>query len=251
MAEAATPTALFDRYRETGDVTLRNEIVLRYMDIVKYVAVSTRGIYSKYADMDDIVNEGVLALIKAVETYDLQRGVKFETYASLKVKGAIIDFVRSQDWIPRQVRHFSRELDAAYNELYNTLGRQPTNDELARQLDMPKEKMLRCMADMAGAITLSFEELLYEDNFDNYDKGGDNADGAIYEKEQKKVIAEAIEALKPKEKQVITLYYYEKLKFSDIAKVLGVSESRVCQIHSKAMLLLKRKLEHYVKGENA
>ena len=251
MAEAATPTALFDRYRETGDVTLRNEIVLRYMDVVKYVAVSTRGIYSKYADMDDIVNEGVLALIKAVETYDLQRGVKFETYASLKVKGAIIDFVRSQDWIPRQVRHFSRELDSAYNQLYNTLGRQPTNDELAEHLDMPKEKMLRCMADMAGAITLSFEELLYEDNFENFGKSGDNADGALYEKEQKKVIAQAIEALKPKEKQVITLYYYEKLKFSDIAKVLGVSESRVCQIHSKAMLLLKRKLEHYVKGETA
>ena len=249
MTEQVTPTALFDRYKETGDVAVRNQIVLRYMDVVKYVAVSTRGIYSKYADTDDIVNEGVLALIKAVETYDLQRGVKFETYASLKVKGAIIDFVRSQDWIPRQVRHFSRELDSAYNELYNTLGRQPTNDELAEHLNIPKEKMLRNMADMAGAITLSFEELLYEDNFDSFDKGGGNADGALYEKEQKKIIAEAIDCLKPKEKQVITLYYYEKLKFSDIAKVLNVSESRVCQIHSKAMLLLKRKLEHYIKGD--
>ena len=238
-------------YRRTGDINLRNDIVLRYLELVRIIAVSLRNIYSKYASTEDIINEGVIALMSAIDTFDTEKGVKFETYASLKVKGAIIDFVRSQDWIPRQVRHFSRELDAAYNELYNTLGRQPTNDELARQLDMPKEKMLRCMADMAGAITLSFEELLYEDNFDNYDKGGDNADGAIYEKEQKKVIAEAIEALKPKEKQVITLYYYEKLKFSDIAKVLGVSESRVCQIHSKAMLLLKRKLEHYVKGENA
>lgn len=251
MAEVMTPAALFERYKETGDVTLRNEIVLRYMDIVRYVAVSTRGIYSKYAETDDIVNEGVLALIKAVETYDVRRGVKFETYASLKVKGAIIDFVRSQDWIPRQVRHFSRELDSAYNGLYSELGRAPTNDELAEKLAMPKEKMLRLMADVAGAITLSYEELLYEDNFDNYDVGGDNADSGLYEKELKKTVADAIDCLKPKEKQVVTLYYYEKLKFSDIAKVLGVSESRVCQIHSKAMLLLKRKLEQYIKGETA
>lgn len=244
--ETQSQLALFEQYQNTKDIGLRNDIVLRYMDIVKYVAVSTRGVYCKYAETDDIVNEGVLALIKAVETYDLQRGVKFETYAAIKIKGAIIDFVRKQDWIPRQVRHVGRTLDAAYNELYSKLDRHPTNQELADHMGIPKEKLLRAMADLAGANTLSFEELLYEDNIESVDIIGDGAaDQSVYEKELREVLTAAIDELKPKEKQVISLYYYEKLKFGEIAKVLGVTESRVCQIHSKAMLLLKRKLQEY------
>ena len=246
MSETQSQLAMFEQYRLTKDVGLRNDIVLRYMDIVRYVAVSTRGIYCKYAEVDDIVNEGVLALIKAVETYDLERGVKFETYAAIRVKGAIIDFVRKQDWIPRRVRHFGHTLETAYNELYTKLDRHPTNQELADHLEMPKEKMLRAMADLAGAATLSFEELLYEDNFEDTEQGGLAADQEMYEKELKEVLTAAINELKPREKQVISLYYYERLKFGDIAKVLGVSESRVCQIHSKAMLLLKRKLQDYM-----
>ncbi len=244
--ETESQLALFEQYQKTKDIGLRNDIVLRYMDLVKYVAVSARGTYCKYAEIDDIVNEGVLALIKAVESYDLQRGVKFETYAAIKIKGAIIDFVRKQDWIPRQVRKFGRTLDAAYNELFNQLDRHPTNQELADYMGMPKEKLLRAMADLAGANTLSFEELLYEDNVENLDIMGEgSADQSLYEKELREVLTAAIDQLKPKEKQVISLYYYEKLKFGDIAKVLGVTESRVCQIHSKAMLFLKRKLQEY------
>lgn len=247
MSETQSQLVLFEQYRLTKDIGLRNDIVLRYMDIVKYVAVSTRGIYCKYAEMDDIVNEGVLALIKAVDSYDIERGVKFETYAAIRVKGAIIDFVRKQDWIPRRVRHFGHTLDSAYNELYTRLDRHPTNQELADYLEMPKEKLLRAMADLAGANTLSFEELLYEDNFEDMEQGGtSSADQDLYEKELKQVLTAAIDELKPREKQVISLYYYERLKFGDIAKVLNVTESRVCQIHSKAMLLLKRKLKEYM-----
>ena len=249
MAETQSQLAMFEQYQQTKDIELRNEIVLRYMDVVKFVAVSTRGIYCKYAETDDIVNEGVLALIKAVESYDLQRGIKFETYASIKVKGAIIDFVRKQDWVPRPVRHFARLLDVAYNELYSELDRHPTNQELADHLGISKEKLLRSMADLAGTVTLSFEELLYEDNFESAFEGSETADQGLYEKELKEVLARAIDELKPREKQVISLYYYEKLKFGDIAKVLDVTESRVCQIHSKAMLLLKRKLQDYINGE--
>ena len=247
MSETQSQLALFEQYNITKDIELRNEIVLRYMDVVKYVAVSTRGIYCKYAETEDIVNEGVLALIKAVESYDLQRGIKFETYASIKVKGAIIDFVRKQDWVPRPVRHFAHLLDQAYNELYSKLDRHPTNQEIADHMGISKEKLLRSMADLAGTVTLSFEELLYEDNFESCE-GGETADQEMYEKELKDTLAAAINELKPREKQVISLYYYEKLKFGEIAKVLGVTESRICQIHSKAMLLLKRKLQDYING---
>lgn len=234
-----------EEYRETGNINLRNDIILRYLELVRLIAVSLRNVYSKYASVDDIINEGVIALIGAIDTFDPDKNVKFETYANLKVKGAIIDYVRKQDWVPRQVRRFGKDMEAAYNELYSTLDRRPTNDEIADFMGITKEKLVRGMAEAAGSITLSFEELLYEDNFNV--EGSDGADSEMYKKELKTVIAEAINALKPKEKQVVTLYYYEKLKFSDIAKVLEVSESRVCQIHSKAMLAMKHTLQEYMK----
>ena len=234
-----------EEYRQTGNINLRNDIILRYLELVRLIAVSLRNVYSKYASVDDIINEGVIALIGAIDTFDPDKNVKFETYANLKVKGAIIDYVRKQDWVPRQVRRFGKDMEAAYNELYITLDRRPTNDEIAEFMGITKEKLVRGMAEAAGSITLSFEELLYEDNFNV--EGSDGADSEMYKKELKTVIAEAIDALKPKEKQVVTLYYYEKLKFSDIAKVLEVSESRVCQIHSKAMLAMKHTLQEYMK----
>lgn len=249
MSATIDGTTMIKEYKETGSIDLRNEIILMYMDTVKYVALSLRNVYAKYADLDDIVNEGVLSLISAVESFDINRGVKFETYANIKIKGAIIDYVRKQDWIPRQVRRFGKDLDSAYNELYNTLGRYPTNQEIAEFMGISKEKLAKNMADMAGTITLSFEELLYEDNFDNFNAVSDSEspDAGIYENELKQVIASAIDELSPKGRQVVTLYYYEKLKFGEIAKVLGVTESRICQIHSKSMLLLKRKLEDYLR----
>ncbi len=233
-----------EEYRETGNINLRNDIILRYLDLVRIIAVSLRNIYSKYASTDDIINEGVIALMGAIDTFDLDKNVKFETYANLKIKGAIIDYVRKQDWVPRQVRKFGKDLEAAYSELYSKLDHRPSNDEIAEHLGITKEKLARGMTEAAGAITLSFEELLYEDNFNI--EGGDGADAELYKKELKTVIADAINALKPKEKQVVTLYYYEKLKFAEIASVLQVSESRVCQIHSKAMLVLKHSLQDYM-----
>lgn len=245
MYEPKDYSEVIRKYKETGDINTRNEIILHYIELVRLIALSLRNTFSKYADLDDIVNEGVIALINAIDSFDIERGVKFETYANLKVKGAIIDYVRKQDWVPRQVRHFSKELDSAYNHLFNEYGRYPTNQELADYMGLTKEKLARSMADAAGTITLSFEELMYEDNFNV--AGTDMPDSRIYENELKQVIASAIAQLKPKSRQVVTLYYYEKLKFNEIAKVLGVSESRVCQIHSKAMLLLKRELEEYIK----
>jgi RNA polymerase sigma factor for flagellar operon FliA len=244
---------LIKKFKETGDIEIRNEIVLCYMDTVKFSALALRSVYAKGFDVDDLVNEGVIALISAAETFDLGRGVKFETYASLKVKGAIIDYIRKQDWVPRQVRKFGRELDEAYGVLYHAYSRVPTNQELADYLGISKEQFAKRLGDTAGVNTLSFEELLYEDNFSAYNgmnPGEGMADGRLYAKEQKQVIAEAIASLKPKEQQVVTLYYYEKLKLREIADVLGVTESRVCQIHSKSMLLLRQKLEHYIKNLN-
>ena len=123
-----------EEYRTTGNINLRNDIILRYLELVRVIAVSLRNIYSKYASIDDIINEGVIALMSAIDTFDTDKNVKFETYANLKVKGAIIDYVRKQDWVPRQVRRFGKDMEAAYNELYITLDRRPSNEEIAQHM---------------------------------------------------------------------------------------------------------------------
>ncbi len=240
---------LLEKYKLTGDINVRNEIVLIHMDTVRIITCSMRNVFSGYADVDDIVNEGVIALIAAIEGFDAEKGVKFETYAGIKIKGAIIDYMRRLDRVPRQVRKLSKQLDEMYAQLNSVLGRAPTNEELAQAMNMTEEQLNRLMANTAGMITLSFEELMYEDNLDkSISNHSETADAKMYEKEKKKVIIEAIQSLSDKEKEVVTMYYYERMKYGDIAKVLGVTQSRVCQIHSKAMLALKTKLESYIRS---
>ncbi len=240
---------LLEKYRLTGDINVRNEIVLMNMDIVRIIACSMRNIYSGYAETDDIINEGVLALMAAIDGFDAEKGVKFETYAGIKIKGAVIDYMRRLDRVPRQIRKLSKQMEAKFAELNDSLGRAPTNAELAESMGINEHQLSKLMANTAGMITLSFEELLYEDNLDssmtNY---SETADTRLYEKEKKKVISDAIASLAERERTVVTMYYYEKMKYSDIAKVLGITQSRVCQIHSKAMLVLKSRLEAYIKG---
>ena len=248
MSEAYNNAERVALYQQNRDIALRNEIVLQNMGLVRTVALSMRNMYVKSGDVEDVVNEGVIALMDAIESYSPDRGAKFETYASIKIRGAIIDFLRKQDWIPRNVRKFAKALDKANSMLYNLNGRAPTNSELAAQMGMDEEKMLKMMAECSCTITLSFEELLYEDNIDEPSIKDSGLDRELLHSEMRKVVADAVNELAEKERQVITLYYYKNLKYSDIAKALGVSEGRVCQIHSKATLALKAKLAGYVKG---
>ena len=241
--------ALLQDYLCTRDEAVRNEIVLKNLSLVRSCALSLRNMYIKFGDVDDVVNEGVIALMDAIETYDPDKGAKFETYATLKIRGAIIDFIRKQDWIPRSVRKFARDLDNANSLLYNQYNRMPTTSELSEYMEMSEEKLLKCMAEASTTVTLSFEELLYEDNFDSHpSSSGEATDAGILRDECRRIIADAIDSLKEKEKQVITLYYFKNMKYSDISKALGISESRVCQINTKATLTLKTILEPYIKG---
>lgn len=238
------------RYKETGDKALRNDLILAYMNIVKYAAVSTRNMYLKYAETDDIINEATVALMTAIDSFDTKRGVKFETYASIKVRGAIIDYIRRQDFIPRSVRRFAREYDAAYSELYGRLDREPTLNEIAEHMQIPLEKVESFTAQAAAAQTLSFEALLNDSGFDIPDKADEDGmwapEASIHKQEKYKYLTEAIKQLKEKERLVITLYYYEKLKFYDIGRVMDISESRVCQIHSQAVQKMKKFLSSYL-----
>lgn len=238
------------RYKETGDKALRNELILAYMNIVRYAAVSTRNMYLKYAETDDIINEATVALMTAIDSFDTKRGVKFETYASIKVRGAIIDYIRRQDLIPRSVRRFAREYDTAYSELYSRLDREPTLNEIAEHMQMSPERVESFTAQAAAAQTLSFETLLNDSGFDIPDKADEDGmwapEASIHRQEKYKYLTEAIKQLKEKERLVITLYYYEKLKFYDIGRVMDISESRVCQIHSQAVQKMKKFLSSYL-----
>ena len=225
---------LLEKYRLTGDMNVRNEIVLMYMDLVKMIAVSMRNIYTGYAESDDIINEGVIALMAAIDGFDPEKNVKFETYAGIRIKGAVIDYLRKLDRVPRTLRKLSKQLDDNFARLNSELCRTPTDEELAESMNMTTAQLSKLMANTAGMITLSFEELLYEANLDeNISASSETADAKMYEREKK---------------QVVTMYYYERLKYSEIAKVMSITQSRVCQIHSKAMLTLKNKLESYING---
>lgn len=246
--ETSVNAALLEEYSMSRSEALRNEIVLKNLGLVRACALSLRNTFIKFGEVDDVINEGVIALMDAIETFDPTKGAKFETYASLKVRGAIIDYVRKQDWVPRPVRKFARDLDKANSILYNQYDRVPTNSELAEYLGITEEKLLKGMADASNTVTLSFEELLYEDNFEESGASTEGTDSRLLRQELREVTARAINSLKEKERQVITLYYYKNMKYSDIAKVIGVSESRVCQINTKAILSLKAALEPYFRG---
>lgn len=241
----------WELYMKTRDQDLRNEIVLHYSNLVKYIAIRMRGVYKNYAQIDDVINQGIIALIDSVEKYDPSRNIKFETFASIKVKGAVIDFIRSQDWIPRRLRKMAGDLDQTNSRLYSELGRQPTNSEIAKAMKISPEQLDRVMEQTYNFNLLSYEEMVWQ----KMSAMGDEVANENYEElperklmedELKEQLALSLEKLNERERTVISLYYYEKLKLKEIAEVLGVSESRVCQIHSASILKMRKVMKDYI-----
>ncbi len=245
---ASRISELFEKYKSTGNMSVRNELVMRSMHIVKYAVISTRNMYRRYTDDDDISNEAVLALMSAVDSFDPEKNVKFDTYASIKVRGAIIDYIRRMDTVPRGVRKFAKEYDEAYSALYISLDREPSREDIAAYMGISVEKLDSLSAKTAAAQTFSFEELVFGgfDMASETENGCSEAESRIMLEERKSQLAQAIRTLNEKERMVITLYYYEKLKYSEIAQVLSISESRVCQVHAKAVKKLREYLSEYI-----
>jgi RNA polymerase sigma factor for flagellar operon FliA len=247
------PAETLERYRQTGDAELRNRLVMHYSYIAKGVAVQMRGITGGYAQVEDIVNEGILTLMDCLDKYTPDKGMKFENYAYMRVRNANIDFVRKQDWVPRRVRRTAREVGEAYNVLSTELMREPTNRELAAYMRVPEETISRHLAEMNAGAVLSFEDLLASAMPNAAENatlaGGEEA--ALPEKglmaaELRAQLVSAIDSLTEKERLVVSLYYYEHLKLHEIASIMGVSESRVSQTHSKAILKMRQKLQSYL-----
>lgn len=243
-------------YKETGDESLKWEIVLRYTDQVKRVASQARGLFNNFAQLDDVIDEGVLVLANAVEKFDASKGIKFETYISKRLRGMMIDLARKQDWVPRQVRQNAVRLNRAVDELTEQLGRVPSSQEMAEHMGVSLDEYEEMRSGAAVSNLVSFEAFLEGYGTDGSmaqeslaPKTSDELPEEMYlEKELYHVLAQGIASLRKNEQLVLSLYYEKELSMKEIAQVLGVSAPRVSQIHSSAIQHLRSFMEGYIKG---
>ena len=232
---------LFREYRQAPNDELKWEIVMRYSGIVKNIALQIQGVYCTFAQLDDVINEGLIVLARAVDKYDPSIG-KFETYVAKRIRGMIIDLARQQDWVPRPVRRRAREIERINMELYNRLGRFPTEHEVAEQLGISDEEYQEAMAGASMYSVVSLEETIegYEKLAGVGDESPDTMpDQAIEREELLTALASAIGTLRENEQIVLSLYYQKDMKMKDIADILGVSHARASQIHTRAIQKLK------------
>ena len=244
-------TQIWIQYKASGDPHLRERLILTYAPLVKYVAGRLGTGLPAHVEEGDLVSYGLLGLMNAIERYDPGRDIKFETYAISRIKGAIIDELRSMDWVPRSVRSRAREIERAIVELENKLHRPPADEEIAKALGISEDEFQDNLTAISRSSVAALDELWTISS-----SGGDtvslidtlqdpNADDPSLEMTRTEVresLATAIGKLPDREKTVITLYYYDELTLREIGEVLGVTESRVCQIHTKSVIHLRAKI---------
>jgi RNA polymerase sigma factor FliA len=252
VSQVEDAQTLWRSYRaRPGDRALRDRLILSYAPLVKYVAGRLGSGLPAHVDEEDLVSYGLLGLIGAIERYDPARDVKFETYAITRIKGAIIDELRSLDWVPRSVRARAREIERGIAALEAKLHRPPTDEEIAGQVGITVDELEDSLTDISRSSIAALDELWTVGG-----SGGDQValidtiedadapapDSALAATELREALGEAITRLPEREKLVVTLYYYEELTLREIGEVLGVTESRVSQLHTKAVLRLKARL---------
>ena len=252
MAQAEDTQTLWRAYRaDPESKALRDRLILTYAPLVKYVAGRLASGLPAHVDDDDLVSYGVLGLMGAIERYDPERDVKFETYAITRIRGSIIDELRAMDWVPRSVRARARDIERAIGELERRLHRAPSDEEIAKKLGISEEELDDSLTDISrssiGALdelwtvnTGSGDQVAMIDTIEDAD--APDPQGSLSQAELKEAVGDAIARLPEREKLVVTLYYYEELTLREIGEVLGVTESRVSQLHTKAILRLKGRM---------
>ncbi|HEY7982345.1 MAG TPA: FliA/WhiG family RNA polymerase sigma factor [Candidatus Eremiobacteraceae bacterium] len=242
-----TPTR--DRCTIAGLTLTREEIIHKYLHLVKYVAGRISINLPSHVEIHDLVNEGILGLIDAINKYDDSRGVKFETYAITRINGAILDALRALDWVPRAVRQKAREMERIFAELEGKMGRAPDDVEVAAALGIELKDYHTLLLKVRSTSVLSLEEFLPNERghdvalVDTLKDSGPDPTLLLESTEMKGSLASAVDSLPPQERTVISLYYFEGLTLKEIKSVLDVSESRVSQIHAQAVIRLRSKLK--------
>ncbi|HVD40325.1 MAG TPA: RNA polymerase sigma factor WhiG [Solirubrobacterales bacterium] len=243
---------LWRRYKDRGDEGARERLVVAYSPMVKFVAGRLGAGLPSHVEDADLISYGLVGLIGAIERFEPERGIKFETFAMTRIRGAIIDELRSLDWVPRSVRSRAREIEAAQAKLEHELQRAPTEAELASKLNMTEEELQSALLEIANSSVYALDELwtVSDSSGDQVslldtiaDDSAADPQEALASTEVKDLLTEAIGGLPEREQLVVALYYYENLTLREIGEVLGVTESRVSQLHTKAVMRLKSSLQ--------
>jgi RNA polymerase sigma factor FliA len=243
---------LWELYRKTERRELLERIVEKYLPLVHYLANKLQVFSTGTLERDDLYSAGVIGLLDAVRKFDLDMNTEFQTFATIRVRGAIIDEIRRTDWVPRSVRQKSKRIDAAIHHLFNQLGRMPTDSEIAEELEISVEEYYQTTDNLGPLFLASLDAVV------STDKNGGRVDikdivedanevgyeERILQQKLRRNIIDAIGQLPERERLVVSLYYYEELNLKEIGMILDVSESRVCQMHSSALLKLRNLLEH-------
>lgn len=249
-------TGLWVRYKIQMDYPAREQLILEYAKLVKYVAGRMAISLPSTVSQDDLISYGIFGLIDAIEKFEIERNIKFETYAISRIRGAIWDGLRSMDWVPYTVRQKAKELEQTYARLEHQLGRAATDDEICAALSMTQKQFSHLLMDTSFSSFISLDDLWSIDNngrnavriIDTIrDQNAEDPASMVMFGEQKRILTDAINKLPEREKLVIALYYYEGLTLKEIGKVLGVSESRISQMHTKAILRLRGRLSRVKK----
>lgn len=246
------PEGLMRKYKESGDVEIRNQLVMHYIQRVNMAIYNMRSILLSNVPFEDFFNQGVLALIDCIERYDPERGASFDTYSYMVIRGAILKYLRKQNWLPNRVWDARKKIKKCRTKLEQELMREPTDSELASELGISEKKLDSLICEISVVDTFSFEELL-EQTYGNIvertsDVVDDSVDKELMENELKVTLAKAIDELPARQKQVVSLYFYENLNLKEIGEVLGISLQRVSQIRKNALDALGEVMSKYVEG---
>lgn len=241
---------LWESYKKNNISELRDRIILEYAPLVKIVAGRMSIYLGNNVEYDDLVGYGVFGLIDAIDKFDFEKEVKFETYASLRIRGAILDQIRKMDWIPRTLRQKQKKIDEVKKRIEIQCGRNATDEEIARELEISDEEYINWQNQMQITGLISLNEFL-EQGSESVIKGEvsvhfEQPEKLVENNELKEVLSSSLETLTEKERKVILLYYYEELTLKEISRILEVSESRISQLHTKALQKMKGKMGNYM-----
>lgn len=241
---------LWEDYRKKPTAELRERLIIEYASLVKVVAGKLTMYLGSNVEYDDLVGYGVFGLIDAIDKFDLTKDVKFETYASLRIKGAILDQIRKMDWIPRTLRQKQKKIDEATKEVENNTGKSATDELVAKQLGISPDEYLEWQGQLKVTNLVSLNEFMEAggEPVNDYNTSSSFVmpEEKVAKEELKEVLKESLSVLTEKEKKVILMYYYEELTLKEISQVLEVSESRVSQLHTKALEKMKKKMGPYM-----
>ena len=241
---------LWDSYREKPTPELREQIIIEYAPLVKVVAGRLSMYLGKNVEFDDLVGYGIFGLIDAIDKFDLGKDVKFETYASLRIRGSILDQIRKMDWIPRTVRQKQKKIDEAIKSIEMRTGKNATDEEIARELGVSEDELLDWQSQLKVTNVVSLNEYVEQGAEPVMDAHSNShfiqPEEMISQQELKQMLEEALELLTEKENKVVLMYYYEELTLKEISEVLGVSESRVSQLHTKAIVKMRKRMGNYL-----